>query len=554
MNKAKFIIAGWAIALFIGCSSPQNRSAPPTLAPTVAVGAADPFTPQSDGGTDVIADNPTPTPVELAESKSTATELEPTATAIILNTIAPLPTSTPEATPLSPSDTIPTIGAISFVDWTGASGTEFIAPNEVFIQFEYANVPDGAAFKRDWYFNDALFISREEGWNGEALGSNGNRGDISIFDFEDGLAPGRYRVELSLDGVLQQTAEFSIVASQIENPDPVQGQKFSNLSFKGIGPYSMEVGETMETPTELFAIWFYEDMSADDTVRRDWYYNDELFITREEAWDFGEYSSSGIVDDISIFDYETGLLPGDYRLELFVNDQFQVEQSVTIIHAYELAALAEPVSGRTVSSDNINTVTVTNPDGTIVQKAVAGRIHSTDWFPGGERLIFAATTLTDSTAPIPAFAHASELWLWDIASDQLIQLGASENRYHSPRVSPDGRRVAVLSGSGYGDAGVVDSVVVVFQFDESGDLLGTTAVTDLTVADFDLSESFPWTVNKDDTYRKNLVSNNFDWIVSPGIWVDDSTLRTNLGFPSVLFDQHGVYDLNFDDLTARKIE
>lgn len=500
------------------------------------------------------ANPPTSTPAPIV---SVATTSDPNPTAIILNTVVPIelqPAVVVATLPPSGAN-VPVLGEMQFFSNNNPTPSdEFIAPNEVFVQFEYANIPDGAALRRDWYFNNALFISREEPWDGDAFGRDGLRNDISIFDYESGLAFGVYQLDLFIDGVPQGNRTFVISPSAANtSPAPVIGQKFSNLSFKGLGSYSMEFGDRLERPTEMFAEWYYVDMTANDVVRRDWYFNDALFITKEEAWDLAAFGAEGYQKTVSIFDYETGLAEGIYRLELFVNGAFQVVQTVEVVPPYELAPLTDATSGKQLSSENINTISVVNPDGSVVTKSVSGRIHSADWFSGGDRLIFASTILVDPSAPFAAFAHLTELWLWDIPTDTLVQMGAREDRYHSPRVSPDGKHVAILSGSGYGDACSVDLRLIILQLDAAGGLTGNLVPSDFGLPNYDVEQVGVWTVNQDESYRQNLVQTSSDWIVSAGTWANDSMFRTNLGF-SDCSDKGGLYEFNLNDFSSQKIQ
>ena len=73
----------------------------------------------------------------------------------------------------------------------------------------------------------------------------------------------------------------------------------------------------------IYAVWDYQNMRPELMVRRDWYFNDVLWITREELWDFSKYGANGTIKDISIFDLDVGLGSGDYRLELYIDMQPQ---------------------------------------------------------------------------------------------------------------------------------------------------------------------------------------------------------------------------------------
>lgn len=83
---------------------------------------------------------------------------------------------------------------------------------------------------------------------------------------------------------------------------------------------------------EIFAVWEYRDMNAGDRVRRIWFRDEQIWLTREELWNANHYQNNGSVRDVSVYDNEgSGLDPGTYRLQLYVNDNLQQEGSFTVL-------------------------------------------------------------------------------------------------------------------------------------------------------------------------------------------------------------------------------
>ena len=83
---------------------------------------------------------------------------------------------------------------------------------------------------------------------------------------------------------------------------------------------------------EVFAIWDYTSMSPTDRIRRIWFRDDQIWLTREEGWDLAEYDSEGTLHDISVYDNEgSGLKPATYRLQLYVNDVLQQEGTFIVL-------------------------------------------------------------------------------------------------------------------------------------------------------------------------------------------------------------------------------
>jgi len=81
---------------------------------------------------------------------------------------------------------------------------------------------------------------------------------------------------------------------------------------------------------EIYALWDYVGITNGDTMRRIWYLNDQLFVERSEAWNFGKYGSSGTIRDVFMYDYIDGVDSGRWRVELYLNGELQVESGFTV--------------------------------------------------------------------------------------------------------------------------------------------------------------------------------------------------------------------------------
>ncbi len=106
---------------------------------------------------------------------------------------------------------------------------------------------------------------------------------------------------------------------------------FSGLYFAAAADAGAE--DTFPAGTEeVYAIWDYSSMSPADKIRRIWFRDDQIWLTREEGWNWGEYDSDGTLRDISIYDNEgSGLEPATYRLQLYVNDELQQEATFIVL-------------------------------------------------------------------------------------------------------------------------------------------------------------------------------------------------------------------------------
>jgi hypothetical protein len=198
---------------------------------------------------------------------------------------------------------------------TSASGPDMLAfpagTTVVSARWNYANIPIGAMLQRDWYYNGVLFRSVQEPWSAY-WGSSGRLTHIAIYDYERGLAPGNYRLIVFLRDNPAVRAETAFSIGSVNDPQPDGPTLFYNLTFSGTptGPASAIFPHG--TPV-VYARWDFNFVSPQSIVLRRWYRNGALWLERQEPWTRG---TSGSVRDISIYDYQSGLLPGDYYVEI----------------------------------------------------------------------------------------------------------------------------------------------------------------------------------------------------------------------------------------------
>ena len=119
--------------------------------------------------------------------------------------------------------------------------------------------------------------------------------------------------------------EILPVATRVEAVTDVPSLGFNDLRFA----LTADGGEQSVFPAgtvEVYALWDYMGMSPTDNIRRIWFRDDQIWLTREEGWDWGEYGIEGTMRDISVYDNEgSGLASATYRLQLYVNDELQQE-------------------------------------------------------------------------------------------------------------------------------------------------------------------------------------------------------------------------------------
>jgi hypothetical protein len=195
----------------------------------------------------------------------------------------------------------------------------------VSVRWNYSGIPLGTTLQRDWYLNGILFKTVQEPWS-PYWGTTGRLTHIALYDYERGLASGNYRLVVFLKEKPQIVTEisFTIGGSSVPNPQVM----FSNLTFStsANGP---SAAIFPRGTTQIFARWNYNSIPANVTVLRRWYRNGVLYIEKQEPWSLGP---AGTVQNVSIYDFDYGLLPGDYYVEMsliahpetFINGYFTI--------------------------------------------------------------------------------------------------------------------------------------------------------------------------------------------------------------------------------------
>lgn len=121
------------------------------------------------------------------------------------------------------------------------------------------------------------------------------------------------------------------LATRIEAAADVPSSGFSDLRFALTADGGAQ-GVFPAGTVEVYAIWDYLGMSPTDHIRRIWFRDDQIWLTREEGWDWGQYGSDGSMRDISVYDNEgSGLPPAVYRLQLYVNDELHEEAIFVVL-------------------------------------------------------------------------------------------------------------------------------------------------------------------------------------------------------------------------------
>ena len=107
---------------------------------------------------------------------------------------------------------LPSFGPIHFCrDSECSSGQETLFPEgikAIFFLFNYENMKPGMSYGRRWYVNDRLYLDYTCTW-----GTDWPTEGIflkKVYDYDYSLAPGEWRIEIYIDGRLQETATFTV--------------------------------------------------------------------------------------------------------------------------------------------------------------------------------------------------------------------------------------------------------------------------------------------------------------------------------------------------------
>lgn len=297
---------------------------------------------------------------------------------------------------------------------------------------------------------------------------------------------------------------------------------------------------------EIFAVWEYSNMREGLTIRREWWLDGELWLEREEPWDFAKYGASGVVTDISIYDYDEGLPAGFYELDLYIDGQAQflgvdnLALSFIIEEIDPVGPITSP-DGRLEANIEPPGTLIVEEDGTPREVISTDEISSLAWFPDSQHIVYTYVDRSkqDNSAP---FLMRWELWVVDVTTGMANQLSVPDERLHDPAVSPDGRYVAALAGSGYGDACGVDLTLVFIELGDSFQRIASfrlDAFADLTTP----SGSDRYPLEQDD-------------LPVPGIWESATQLKVGLSWtcvPENETDPSGIYRLDVPTLQSERI-
>lgn len=321
----------------------------------------------------------------------------------------------------------------------------------------------------------------------------------------------------------------------IDTPTP-SGGHFTNLRFFIETHPEWQWSQFPPLTREVFAFWEYAGMSAGDVVRREWYLDGKLWLTREETWDIDTYGQSGTVTNVSIYEHDgDGLQPGQYELWLFLNASLQERATFWVDPAEVAEPQPEPDGQRLAYVVAAGTLVIQEADGSVRELLQATEIAELAWFPDGRHIIYVDLDRSRQQFTIIRVGVEQKSWLVDVATGQQTLLSADGRE---PLISPDSRYVAFVRGSGYGDACGVDYDLQILALDANRLPQASYYVKDFTgIPSMEDFENYP-----------------FDWV-----WHSETELDVQIhpvcALPEDLEEARrpGIYRLNLETLQAVRL-
>jgi dipeptidyl aminopeptidase/acylaminoacyl peptidase len=192
---------------------------------------------------------------------------------------------------------------------------------------------------------------------------------------------------------------------------------------------------------------------------------------------------------------------------------------------------------RRVIIQDDGTLIIHEADGQQRELLATNEISGLDWFPDRKHIVY--------SSPVPSqqpMSKAYMLRIVNIETGEDLQIGDG----NKPRVSPDGKYIAVLSGSFWGDACFVFYNIAILELDDKMKLVATYHQDEFA--------GLPVWENEEEK-GMSFYPTSTDDIEKPGVWKTDTQLLVGLkwGCPSANDIESGVYLLDLITFQATKI-
>lgn len=215
----------------------------------------------------------------------------------------------------------------------------------------------------------------------------------------------------------------------------------------------------------IYVLWHYQNMSAGMMVKREWLLDGKVWLTREEPWDFAKYGAFGIMQDVSIYDLNTGLPSGVYQLQMYIDGVQQPIGADTMFGPEDwlnfqvlphgsITEAASPDSKWSAAVINGNRLTVRDVNGAPSDIFEGAEIPHFAWFPDSRHIVFVSRDRSGQVGESRQGIR-DELWIADVARKENVLLYESETMLGVTTglsISPDGRFFGISEGTSGGDA------------------------------------------------------------------------------------------------------
>jgi hypothetical protein len=202
-----------------------------------------------------------------------------------------------------------------------------------------------------------------------------------------------------------------------------------------------------------------------------------------------------------------------------------------------IESFPSPDGSRLALVQGRGTLIVQEADGEQRELLVTGEISGLDWFPDGTHLVYSDFDLAQEI-----IARRGRLWIVDVETGESRQISTG----YGPRVSPDGRRIAMLYGILWGDASFVGYDIAILELDEGMHVV--------VVAHQDDFAGLPGKEAEEERDASFYPVSTGD-IPASGVWQSNTELVIGLRWTCTGPDdpESGVYLLDLETLRAERI-
>lgn len=272
--------------------------------------------------------------------------------------------------------------------------------------------------------------------------------------------------------VTPSTATLAVIESVSVTPTEVLlTPQFSNARFSVDVSTNIYQDIFPARTRRVYAVWDYQNMREGLSIRRDWYYNNVLWISREEPWDFSKYGANGTISDISVYDLDVGLESGEYRLELYIDMQPQPIGEVTwpmftISSGGSETRVTSPNGQWIADADDPRKLLIRDTGKNVRQLFTGNEVANLTWLPDSQHILFIDRDRSQQVKGINVGVR-DDLWIVEVISGESHLLYKNTALIGKLVLSPDVHYIASIDGSGFGDACFVDKKLIFFEL--SGD-------------------------------------------------------------------------------------